>query len=220
MDQKVIIDGLIWFVCILAMVTVHEFGHAWVAWKCGDDTARLQGRVTLNPVAHMDLVGTLLLPLLIVVSSAFGSGLGGFLVGWGKPVPVNIYNLRHRRLDDVLVSLAGPAMNVVLAAGAMALARAAAGMGWASAQSGFELLALISMYLCFFNLLPLPPLDGSRVLWNVLRLKDETFLRLSQFGFLLVIVAIQSPLVRTGLSVATFLSLHLMKLALLFPGAS
>ena len=196
MNEAAIIDGLIWFVCLLGIITVHEFGHAWMAWKCGDDTARLQGRVTLNPAAHIDPVGTLLLPLLIVFLSAAGSGLAGFIIGWGRPVPVNIFNLRHRRRDDILVSLAGPVMNLILAVVALAVARAAAAAGSSpvadAVAGGFTRMAGLSVLLCFFNLLPIPPLDGSRVVWNAFRLGDELFLQISQWGFFIVLLAIRT----------------------------
>src|SRR6185436_3393621 len=114
MDQKALFEGLAAFLCTIVIITFHEFGHAWAAWRCGDDTARLQGRVTLNPVAHMDLIGTVVLPLLAVLLRASGSGLAGFIIGWGKPVPVNILRLRRRGLDDMLVAMAGPMMNVLI----------------------------------------------------------------------------------------------------------
>src|SRR6266567_3481071 len=115
MDQKALFDGLVTYVCFIPILTFHEFAHAWVASKCGDDTARLQGRVSLNPLVHIDPIGTVVLPLVAVFLGASGSGLGRFIIGWGKPVPVNIANLRHRRRDDTLVALAGPAINVLLA---------------------------------------------------------------------------------------------------------
>src|SRR5438876_4647195 len=111
MDPNMVIDGLIQYLGLIVLLTFHEFGHAWTAWKCGDDTARLQGRVSLNPIVHMELLGTVILPLLGIFLSAADSKLAGFIIGWGRPVPVNINNLRRRRLDDTLVALAGPAMN-------------------------------------------------------------------------------------------------------------
>src|SRR5437588_3749933 len=95
MDPKVVIDGLIMYLGLLVLLTFHEFGHAWMAWKCGDDTARLQGRVSLNPLVHIDPIGTVVMPLLMIFLSTSGSGLGNFLIGWAKPVPVNPNNLRN-----------------------------------------------------------------------------------------------------------------------------
>src|SRR6478672_42400 len=107
MDHDALIGGLIQYMCLIGLLTFHELAHAWTAWKCGDDTARSQGRVSLNPLVHMDLVGTVVLPLLVVFLSASGSGLGRFIIGWGKPVPVNLNNLRSPRRDDTLIALAG-----------------------------------------------------------------------------------------------------------------
>src|SRR4029077_13529667 len=114
MNLDHIITGLIGYLCLIILLTFHEFAHAWVAWKCGDDTARLQGRVSLNPIVHMELIGTVVLPLIIIF-------FGAPLIGWGKPVPVNINNLSHRRRDETLVAMAGPLMNLLLAVVVMAL---------------------------------------------------------------------------------------------------
>src|SRR3974390_3207653 len=119
MDPRSLIDGLIMYLGLLVLLTFHEFGHAWMAWKCGDDTARLQGRVSLNPIAHIDLLGTVILPLLMILLP----GAGRFLIGWAKPVPVNPLNLRNPRVDDILVTLAGPWMNLLLAVVILGLAR-------------------------------------------------------------------------------------------------
>src|SRR2546428_14095176 len=120
MDAR-IIDGLIQYLGLIVLLTFHEFGHAWMAWKCGDDTARLQGRVSLNPLVHIDPIGTVVMPLLIIFLSMSGSGLSRFLIGWAKPVPVNPYNLRNPRVDDILVTLAVPCMNLLLAVVIIAL---------------------------------------------------------------------------------------------------
>src|SRR6266404_9210364 len=95
MDARQIVDGLIMYLGLIVLLTFHEFGHAWMAMRCGDDTARLQGRVSLNPLVHIDPIGTVFLPLLIIFLSMSGSGVGRFLIGWAKPVPVNLYNLRN-----------------------------------------------------------------------------------------------------------------------------
>ena len=213
MDTNALIHGLILYLCFIPILTFHEFAHAWVAWKCGDPTARDQGRVTLNPIAHIDAIGTIALPLLAVSLGAMGSGLAGFIIGWGKPVPVNISNLRHRRRDDTLVALAGPAMNVALAVAVMVIARLALAPGGAAADRIAEAsvtLATLSLFLCFFNLLPVPPLDGSHVLKNFIRMSEETYLRLCQFGFIAVILVIQIEPVRRLIAVATFGTLALI----------
>ena len=210
MNEAALIDGLIGFVCLLGIITVHEFGHAWVAWKCGDDTAQAQGRVTLSPAAHIDLLGTIILPLLAVALAASGSGLAGFIIGWGKPVPVNVNNLWHRRWGDILVSAAGPAMNVVLALAAMSVVRLGASAHVPSVEAGFLRLAQLSLFLCFFNLLPIPPLDGSRVVWNLFRLSEEMFLRVTQYGLILILIAVQANPVQQFLGRSTDFLLGLM----------
>jgi Zn-dependent protease len=210
MDQKALIDGLITYLCFIPILTFHEWAHAWVAWKCGDDTARLQGRVSLNPVVHIDPIGTIVLPLLAVFLGAAGSGAASFIIGWGKPVPVNIGNLRHPRRDDTLIALAGPAMNVVLAFAAVVLAKGGTLAQWPLVSDAGLLMAQLSLYLCFFNLLPIPPLDGSHVLRNFTNMSFETYLRLCQFGFIVVIVVIQFQAVRQLLATLTGFTLLAM----------
>src|SRR5215831_5490736 len=109
---------------MIMLLTFHEFGHAWMAHTCGDDTAKSEGRLSLNPIVHIDLVGTVIIPLAIIFFSMTGSSVGNFLVGWARPVPVNPYNLRNPRVDEILVTLAGPWMNLLLAILLMGLARA------------------------------------------------------------------------------------------------
>jgi len=191
-NSSLIVEGLISYLGLIILLTFHEFGHAWVALKCGDDTARLQGRVSLNPVVHIDPIGTVLLPLLMI----FLPGAGRFLIGWAKPVPVNPYNLRNPRLDDILVAMAGPAMNVVLAVALMALARAGLLVHADQLANLCVDMARLSLLLCFFNLIPIPPLDGSHVLRNLTNMSWETYANFARFGFIAVIVVIQIPIVR------------------------
>jgi Zn-dependent protease len=122
MNPGALIHGLLFFLAFVAFVTLHEFAHAWIACRCGDDTPRVQGRFTLDPLAHIDLVGTILLPLAVTVLGALGGQ--SMLFGWGRPVQVNSSNFHHRRRDDILVSGAGPAMNLVIAVALLALMKA------------------------------------------------------------------------------------------------
>jgi len=210
MNEKALYDGLIWYVCLVIIVTFHEFGHAWTAWKMGDDTAHRQGRVTLNPLAHIDLFGTVFLPLLSVLLAASGSGLAGLIIGWGRPVPVDLSQLKNRRRDDLLITLAGPGMNVVLAVLVLVILRIG-GFDYQSEVFKFCLqLATLSMFLCFFNLTPVPPLDGGRVLWSVTGMKEETFYRLSQYGFIIIIVLINIRLFSGVLVMFTLGSVRLL----------
>ena len=198
MDPKLLINGLILYLGLLVLLTFHEFGHAWMAWKCGDDTARSQGRVSLNPLVHMDLLGTVVVPLLMVFMAP-----GGFFAGWAKPVPVNPSNLRNPRVDDILVTLAGPWMNLLLAVVIIGVARLA---DLAHAGSVMEVslsIAQLSLLLCFFNLLPIPPLDGSQVVRSLIGMSYETYHQIARYGILILILALQVPFVQNTLSLLT-----------------
>ena len=217
MNPELIANGLLMYLGLIVLLTFHEFGHAWVALKCGDDTARLQGRCSLNPIVHIDSIGTVILPLAMIFLSMAGSGLGRFLIGWAKPVPVNPYNLRRPRLDDILVTMAGPGMNLLLAIALVALARI--GLAFNSAnllQLGLQ-MASLSLFLAFFNLIPIPPLDGSQVLRVLTNMSYETYWQFSRYGFIAIILVIQIPLVRELLGRATYGTLGLLALCFGFP---
>jgi Zn-dependent protease len=164
------------FVLLLFSLSVHECAHAWMASRLGDQTARMMGRVSLNPIDHIDPIGTLLLPGLMIFGPLIGfGGFGGILFGWAKPVPVISRNFRKYRRDDMLVSLAGPASNLLLAflsflgLAALLIAERHAPMtdNPSVAMQTLYLITSIGLQLnltlCIFNLLPIPPLDGSHV---------------------------------------------------------
>lgn len=203
-------NGLLIYACFIPVLTFHEFAHAWTAWKCGDDTARLQGRITLNPIAHMELLGTVILPLLGIFLSLSGSMLAGFIIGWGKPVPVNPHNLAHPRRDGTLIAMAGPAMNILLALLFMGWAKIGAMAGSSELIQLGLMLTSVSLFLAFFNLLPIPPLDGSHVLKNAIDMSWETYMRLAQYGFIAIIVLLQVPFVRELLATLTRGSMRLI----------
>lgn len=203
MDPQLIQQAILIYLCFIPVLTFHEFAHAWVASKCGDDTARSLGRVTLNPVKHMELIGTVVLPLAALFLQIQGSALGGFIIGWGKPVPVNINNLRSPTRDDTLIALAGPASNILLAFILMGIARVGQIAQMASVIELAFLLVQINLILAFFNLLPIPPLDGSHVLKNAIGMSYETYYRLAQYGFIAVILVINIPGVRLVLAQLT-----------------
>ncbi len=189
MDINAIIRGIsIWALPVLVAVILHEVAHGWVADKLGDDTARWMGRLTLNPIKHIDLVGTIAIPLLLLVVGS------PFLFGYAKPVPINFRKLHNPKRDMVWVALAGPAMNVLLAlVSALVLfvvARLPSGMGWFSGPIGLMAQAsiVINLVLCIFNLLPLPPLDGGRVAVGLLPGPASYQLsRLEPYGFLIIV---------------------------------
>jgi Zn-dependent protease len=183
--------GVFEFVLLIFSLSFHECAHAWMASRLGDQTARLQGRVTLNPMYHMDLVGTLLFPALAIFGPMIGFGMfGGLLIGWAKPTPVITRNFRKIVRDDNLTTLAGPFSNalIVLVAfvvltvislatpggHAMVLGTFEGGLNIAapSGLQAFVLIAIlaieVNLSLFVFNLLPIPPLDGSRIVRNVL----------------------------------------------------
>jgi Zn-dependent protease len=207
MDANWIIEGLISYLGLIVLLTFHEFGHAWTAEKCGDDTARLRGRCSLNPIVHIDLIGTVLLPLMMIF---LPFGVSRFMIGWAKPVPVNPHNLRNPRVDDILVSMAGPAMNLILAVALMALARVGLLVRVEQMADLCVQMAALSLLLCFFNLIPIPPLDGSHVLRNLTGMSWEAYAKFAQFGFIAVIVVLQIPQVRLALKFAVGGTLQLL----------
>jgi Zn-dependent protease len=170
------------FGVLLISLTIHEAAHAWTADRLGDPTARLLGRVSLNPLVHIDPIGTVVLPLIAAVSHLP-------IIGWAKPVPVNPRNLGHPRRDFVLVAAAGPISNLLQAVVAAALFRMAMAGGAASGTAADILfLAIqINLLLAFFNLIPVPPLDGGNVLLGLLPPRAAArYSQLRQYGFLVL----------------------------------
>ena len=182
MDLSSIVIGL---VIILLSLTIHEAAHAWTADRLGDPTARLLGRVSLNPIVHIDPLGTIALPLL-----AAWSGLP--IIGWAKPVPVNMSRLAHGRRDFMIVAAAGPLSNLAQAAvAAVALRIVISGLAGGEGPSLLaELLfraVQINLLLAFFNLIPIPPLDGGNVLAGLLPEAGAAMLdAIRPFGFILL----------------------------------
>ena len=165
---------------LIVSVILHEVSHGWAALALGDDTAKRAGRLTLNPIAHIDPLGTIILPAFLIITHA------GFVFGWAKPVPVNVGRLRHPRNDAVLTGLAGPAMNVVLVGIAAVIMRQV----HPETFWPFQLLWLFGMYnilLACFNLIPVPPLDGSSVVeWLLPRRWWGPYLQIRPYTLLIV----------------------------------
>ena len=194
-------------IILLYSVIIHEVSHGMAALWLGDTTAKYAGRLNLNPLKHLDIWGSFIVPVMMFLTV-------GFAFGWAKPVPYNPYNLRNQKWGPALVALAGPISNIVLALAASVLAglvfiplsikkeivfNALSPSGAAPLIAGsagsiiFELLVvivIINVVLAFFNLIPIPPLDGSKVLFSVFNLRTETMLMLEQFGFFFLLIFI------------------------------
>jgi len=191
LSQSAFIKDIFEFVLLIFSLCVHESAHAWTASMLGDQTARLEGRITLNPAYHVDPIGTLLIPAVIIFGPLFGFSLfSGYLIGWAKPTPIITRNFRKIIRDENLVTLAGPASNLLLVLIALAVLIVASFVmpnGRVVVVNSFlvslgahgnfvpqpllllcSLAILINLSLFFFNLLPIPPLDGSHILRNML----------------------------------------------------
>jgi Zn-dependent protease len=199
------------FVILLFSLSCHECAHAWMASRLGDQTARLEGRISLNPTRHIDPIGTLLYPALMIFGPLIGFGGGGIVLGWGKPIPVITRNLKKITRDDNLISLAGPAANLILVlatftlmvvlifampGGRDAVIGAIQGQIFLSAASAPQAVAMlawlmikVNLGLIFFNLLPIPPLDASRIVRNLLPYNSlNTFDTIGRFGFVIIFI--------------------------------
>jgi Zn-dependent protease len=173
-------------IILITSVVIHEVSHGYTALALGDSTAKYQGRLTLNPLSHLDLVGSILVPLL-------GYFAGGFIIGWARPVPFNPYNLRNQKWGESLVALAGPLSNISLAVIFGLIIRFAA--GYFLLNQAFLNLAsfvvMINITLAVFNLMPIPPLDGSKILFSILPYKWQGLRdSFEKFGLIFVLIFI------------------------------
>jgi Zn-dependent protease len=190
MDPQTLRDGLLQLILLIISIGLHEFGHAWMADLRGDPLPRMQGRVTLNPFAHADPIGTIAIPaVMIFLSPGFG------LIGWGKPVQISLPNPKTRRMDDIYITLAGPAMNLVLCF----VFAVIGGLGNFDPKTQEVVIDFLRMgiilnaSLVVFNLIPLPPLDGSRLALRLGLYSEELFLTLARWGFVILIILINLP---------------------------
>ena len=179
-------------VVLVFSVVFHEYAHGYIAMKSGDYTAKFAGRLTFNPIVHIDLFGTIILPVLLIVTSS------PFLFAWAKPVPVNPYNFRNPGIDNVKVSIAGPVSNLILASGFTVLWIL---LGLFVPSLYYELVPvlryglLINVLLAVFNMMPIPPLDGSHILAYFLPPElSAKYQQIQQYGFMILIIFIMTPL--------------------------
>ena len=199
MNIDAIMQGIsTWALPVLFAVVLHEVAHGWVADRLGDNTARFMGRLTLNPIKHIDPFGTILIPVMLLV---FGSP---FLFGYAKPVPVNFGKLNNPRRDMIWVALAGPATNLLLAIFSALLlyltVHFLVSLPWVAQPLALMCQAsiIINVILCIFNLLPLPPLDGGRVAVGLLPGPMAYQLsRLEPFGFIIIILLLVSGVLQS-----------------------
>ena len=202
--EQLIPQLVIYMAVLLFAISAHEAAHAWMSYKFGDDTARLLGRITLNPLAHTDPIGTLLIPIAGFVLGHMGGAAANIpLIGWGKPTPVNPLRWRNKNVANVMVSIAGILANLSIALFALVLIKIIQHTNLfddGTALSGiFEpvwmLLTralLLNVSLAVFNLLPFPPLDGSKVLWTILPDSLKPVLEiLERFGFIILLIFMQ-----------------------------
>jgi Zn-dependent protease len=199
-----LVFALYQFVILLFSLSVHESAHAWMASRLGDYTARLEGRITLNPIRHIDLIGTIIYPALMILGPLIGLGGSTTVFGWGKPTPVITRNLKKITLYDNLIALAGPVANLLLAIAAflvmlLLVLFIPAGrdvLTGASAASAPEAVVMllwltikVNLALFFFNFLPIPPLDASRIVRNLLPYNSlNTFDAIGRFGFVVIFI--------------------------------
>jgi Zn-dependent protease len=176
---------------LLVSVSVHEFAHGWVAYLLGDTTAKDSGRLTLNPFAHVDRMGMVVVPILLALTI-------GIPFGWAKPVPVNAMNLRNPKRDMIWVALAGPVSNIILAFLGVMIIKAGLFSGESLLSIALMFFVIMNLSLACLNVLPIPPLDGSRVLSALLpRRQAITYARLEPYGFLIVLALLYFGFVGT-----------------------
>ena len=199
--EQLIPQLIIYMVVLLLAISAHEAAHAWMSYKFGDDTARLLGRITLNPVAHTDPIGTLLIPIVMFIFGHIGGPMASIpLIGWGKPTPVNTLRWRNKDLANVMVSIAGILANIIIATIGFVILKVLikTGVGYQLPESLQEPIGLFLSYLlimnvslAIFNLLPFPPLDGSKVLDTFLPASMRPVLQiLEQYGYIILMVLI------------------------------
>ena len=198
---------------LIFSIMVHEISHGAVAFYLGDDTAKKAGRLTLNPLKHLDPIGSILLPAILAIPLLFG--MRSIIVGWAKPVPYDPRNLKNPKTGAGLIALAGPASNLIIAVVFALLLRLATGWGNPALLLAFEIIVLLNLLLAIFNLFPIPPLDGSKILYWLLPEKQRGivyFLERNALILILALIIFGLPLLQVILAVVYSALLRLVGL--------
>ena len=184
-------EYLFFFVILIFSIVIHEVSHGFVADKLGDPTARLQGRLTLNPLPHLDMIGSILLPLFLIITQS------PILFGWAKPVPFDPFNLKNPRKDSALISLAGPLANILIAIIFSIFARIIFALNFASSDFLFSIAVstvFLNVILGIFNLIPIHPLDGFKVVGGLLTEKQANeWYQLERYGIIFLLALLFLP---------------------------
>ncbi len=194
-------------VTLLFAIVVHEFAHGWMAYRCGDDTAKQMNRLTLNPLAHIDIFGTILLPLFLIFSGS------SFVFGWAKPVPINPANFNNPKNDIIKVGVAGPLSNIILAVVSTLLIWVIQMIGIFASRISIMIMNMlvfsvfINLLLAVFNLIPIPPLDGSQILTGFLTARQHMmYEKIRPYGMIIIMVLFFTGIIwRIVIPVVTFL---------------
>lgn len=211
MDKLTIVQKIaVWILPVIFAITVHEAAHGWVAKKYGDNTAALLGRLTVNPIKHIDWLGTIIIPGLLLLTGT------GFIFGWAKPVPIDARNFKKPRHDMAMVALAGPVSNLLMALGWALLARIGVTIGESAENVSLPLIYTgiagisINLVLALINLLPIPPLDGSRVLIGILPHRWAwQYNQLERYGFIILLILLYTKVLNAILAYPMYFAQNL-----------
>ena len=200
------IEIILLIIILLYSITLHEYAHGLMAYKLGDNTPKISGRLTINPIKHIDILGTIIMPILLIIVTN-----GVFAFGYAKPVPINPYNFKNPRKDIMWVGLAGPASNFLIALILSIILRM--GLLEGVIKEALQYGVVINLILFIFNLIPIPPLDGSRIVSAFLSYKNAyRYLKLETAGFIIIILLLVNGMFEWFLKPALRVLLNIMGL--------